>query len=337
MLGFSVGKNWKVRRVFRVGTIASLAFSVPLAVRAQAQFTARVTRQEKGSKKAAQTEPSAPTFTLVGAGDIATCEHLESAQATARLIQQIPGTVFAAGDLAYEQGSPDQFRNCYDKTWGEFKDRTEPALGNHEYGDRAAVGYFQYWGAQAGPAGKGYYSYDLGGWHIVVLNTNCNVKALGGCDRGSPQEAWLRSDLTKHPEACILAYGHHALFSSGVFKSHALHPRLRPFWEDLYAAHADLVLAGHEHSYERFAPQDPQGNPDPARGIREIVVGTGGRSHSPLGMPTPNSEVRNWQTYGVLKLTLSRGKYHWEFIPVEGQTFHDSGDGVCHNAPSTAD
>ena len=179
--------------------------------------------------------------------------------------------------------------------------------------------------------------YNLGGWHIVVLNTNCNVQAMGGCERGSPEEAWLRSDLAKYPKACILAYGHHPLFSSGVFKSHALHPRLRPFWEDLYAAHADLVLAGHEHSYERFAPQDPQGNPDAARGIREIVVGTGGRSHSPLGMPTPNSEVRNWQTYGVLKLTLSRGKYHWEFIPVEGQTFHDSGDGVCHNAPSTAD
>ena len=160
---------------------------------------------------------------------------------------------------------------------------------------------------------------------------------MGGCDRGSPQEAWLRSDLRKHPHACVLAYGHHALFSSGVFKSHALHPRLRPFWEDLYTAHADLVLAGHEHSYERFAPQDPQGNLDPVHGIREIVVGTGGRSHSPLGVPTPNSEVRNWTTYGVLKLTLSPGKYHWEFIPVEGQTFHDSGDGVGHNAPATAD
>ena len=328
-------KTWRVRQVFRIGTFASLAFSLLLVLRPQADT--RVTREAKGSENGAQTEQPARTFTLVGAGDIATCRHLESAQATARLIEQIPGTVFAAGDLAYESGSPDQFRNCYDKTWGEFKDRTQPALGNHDYGDRAAIGYFGYWGAQAGPVGKGYYSYDLGDWHIVVLNTNCDVKAMGGCDRGSPEEAWLRRDLAKYRNACVLAYGHHALFSSGVFKSHALHPGLRPFWEDLYAAHADLVLAGHEHSYERFAPQDPQGNLDPVRGIREIVVGTGGRSHSPLGVPTPNSEVRNWTTYGVLKLTLSRGKYHWEFIPVEGQTFHDSGDGVCHNLPSTAD
>ncbi len=332
-----VSVNWKVRQVFRIAAVASLAFSVPLVLRPQADSATRETRAEQRSGNSAQTEPSARTFTLVGAGDIASCQHLESAQATARLIEQIPGTVFAAGDLAYEKGSPDQFRNCYDQTWGGFKDRTQPALGNHEYGDRAAIGYFEYWGARAGPADKGYYSYDLGDWHIVVLNTNCDVHAMGGCDRGSPQEAWLRSDLSKHPNACVLAYGHHALFSSGVFKSHALHPRLRPFWEDLYAAHADLVLAGHEHSYERFAPQDPQGNSDPVRGIREIVVGTGGRSHSPLGVPTPNSEVRNWTTYGVLKLTLSRGKYHWEFIPVEGQTFHDSGDGVCHNAPATAD
>ena len=332
MLGFCVGKNSKITQVFRIGAVASLAFSVPLAVRILAHFPPHATRPEKGPKKTGQSEPSAPTFTLVGAADIATCEHLENAQATARLIEQIPGTVFAAGDLAYEKGSPEDFRNCYDKTWGEFKDRTQPALGNHEYGDPEATGYFRYWGEQAGPARKGYYSYNLGGWHIVVLNTNCNVQAMGGCEQGSPEEAWLRSDLAKYPKACILAYGHHPLFSSGVFKSHALHPRLRPFWEDLYTAHADLVLAGHEHSYERFAPQDPEGNPDPTSGIREIVVGTGGRSHSPLGLPTPNSEVRNWQTYGVLRLTLSRGKYHWEFIPVEGRTFHDSGDGVCHNA-----
>jgi len=210
-------------------------------------------------------------------------------------------------------------------------------LGNHEYVDPTAAGYFQYWGAQAGPAGKGFYSYDLGDWHIVVLNTNCGITAMGGCDKDSPQETWLKADLIKHPDACILAYGHHALFSSGVFKSHAVHPEVKPLWDDLYAAHADLVLAGHEHSYERFAPQDPQGNAEPVNGIREIVVGTGGRSHDPLGVPTPNSEVRDWKTYGVLKLTLAPGKYSWEFIPVEGETFHDSGSGVCHNAPPTAD
>lgn len=332
MPGFSAKKKRKVRRMVGMGSLAILALS-PLSFRAQVDVATRVTRQANPSQETSPTEPSSRTFTLVGAGDISTCKHLEGAQATADLIRQIPGTVFAAGDLAYEKGSPDQFRNCYDKAWGEFKDRTEPALGNHEYGTHAALGYFQYWGAQAGPAGKGYYSYDLGDWHIVVLNTNCSVTGMGGCTRGSPEEVWLRSDLAKYPDRCILAYGHHPRFSSGLFRRHAWHPELTPFWEDLYAAHADLVLAGHEHSYERFAPQDPQGNPDPERGIREIVVGTGGRSHSPLGLPAPNSEVRDWKTYGVLKLTLSPGKYHWEFIPVEGQTFHDSGDGVCHDLP----
>jgi hypothetical protein len=289
----------------------------------------------------AQANPSARTneaehaYVLVGAGDIASCKSPAGAQATARLIEQIPGTVFAAGDLAYDSGSPDEFEFCYGPMWGRFKDRTKPAMGNHEYGNPTAHGYFDYWGPQAGPRGKGYYSYDLGAWHIVVLNTNCSAKSLGGCGTGSPQETWLKSDLSNHPNACILAYGHHALFSSGLFKSHALHPQLKPLWRDLYAAHADLVLAGHEHSYERFAPQDPDGRADSARGIREIVVGTGGRSHNPLGFASPNSEVRNWDTYGVLKLTLAPGKYWWEFIPEEGKPFRDSGSGLCHNMSSS--
>ena len=269
-------------------------------------------------------------FVLVGAGDIASCQDPEGAQATAKLIEQIPGTVFAAGDLAYEKGSPEEFKNCYDPAWGRFKDRTKPALGNHEYVDSTASGYFQYWGRLAGPPGKGYYSYDLGDWHIVVLNTNCDAKDLGGCAAGSPQETWLKEDLAKHPNACILAYGHHALFSSGVFKSHAVHPELKRLWEDLYAAHASLVLAGHEHSYERFAPQDPEGQADPKNGIREIVAGTGGRSHDLLGFAAPNSEIRDWDTFGVLKLTLSPRKYAWQFIPEEGKSFRDSGSGDCH-------
>lgn len=337
MRSFEIWGKGQLQRVFQIGVLGALLAAIPRTALAQAGSGDSAARPENAFQKAAQMEHSGETFTLIGAGDIATCKHLDSAQATAKLIKQIPGTVFAAGDLAYDKGSLDQFKNCYGKTWGVFKDRTKPALGNHEYVDHAATGYFQYWGMQAGPTDKGYYSYTLGDWHIVVLNTNCNIKKMGGCDKGSPQENWLRADLAKHPNACILAYGHHALFSSGVFKSHALHPQLRPLWEDLYAAHADLILAGHEHSYERFAPQDPQGNADTAHGIREIVVGTGGRSHSPLGVPTPNSEVREWKTYGVLKLTLATGRYHWEFMPVEGETFRDSGSGVCHNAPHTAD
>lgn len=273
------------------------------------------------------------SYVLVGAGDIASCGHIEGAEITARLIEQIPGTVFAAGDLAYESGVWEQFRDCYGKTWGRFKNRTRPALGNHEYVDPAATGYFDYWGTRGGPRGKGYYSYDLGDWHVVVLNTNCKVKGVGGCDLGSPQEAWLKQDLAGHPNACILAYGHHPLFSSGLFKSHAEHPELKPLWEDLYAAHADVVLVGHEHSYERFAPQDPDGKKDPEHGIREFVVGTGGRSHDFFGFTASNSEARNSDTYGVLKLTLTPGKYAWEFIPEPGKPFRDAGSGDCHNAP----
>jgi hypothetical protein len=273
--------------------------------------------------------PDGKTFVLVRAGDIESCKAPEGARATTQLLEKIPGTVFAAGDLAYDRGSAAEFKNWYDQTWGEFKTRTRPTLGNHEYADHTASGYFQYCGKQAGPAGKGYYSYDLGSWHIVALNTNCYSSILGGCAVGSPQELRLKADLGEHLNACLLAYGHHALFSSGVFKSHAVHPELKDLWRDLYAAHAAVVLAWHEHSYERFAPQYPDGHADPINGIREIVVGTGGRSHDPLGFALANSEMRNTDTYGVLKLTLSPGHYAWEFIPAEGKTFTDSGSADC--------
>jgi len=286
-------------------------------------------RKTVGTKK----NKNSGTFILVGAGDIAACDSLEGAEATAKLIDGIPGEVFAAGDLAYENGTAEEFKNCYDKTWGRFKNRTHPAPGNHEfYGSKDGSPYFDYWGAQAGEREKGYYSFDLGSWHVVALNTNCAAPDLGGCDAGSPQDVWLQKDLAGHPQSCIVAFGHHALYSSGVLKSHAIHPELRQLWRDLYNAHADLVLNGHEHSYERFAPQDPYGGLDEKRGIREFVVGTGGRDHGPLGFPIPNSQVRNAGTFGVLKLTLSPGKYSWEFVPVEGASeFHDSGAGSCHN------
>ena len=286
-------------------------------------------RKTVGTKKNKNSGP----FILVGAGDIAACNSLEGAEATAKLIDGIPGEVFAAGDLAYENGTAEEFKNCYDKTWGRFKNRTHPAPGNHEfYGSKDGSPYFDYWGAQAGKPEKGYYSFDMGSWHVIALNTNCAAPGLGGCDAGSPQDMWLQKDLAEHQKSCIVAFGHHALYSSGVFKSHAIHPELRQLWRDLYNAHADLVLNGHEHSYERFAPQDPYGNLDEKRGIREFVVGTGGRSHGPLGFPVPNSLVRNAGTFGVLKLTLSPGEYSWEFVPVEGASeFHDSGEGNCHN------
>jgi acid phosphatase type 7 len=317
---------------------ALLLAALAVQANAQVEYPAQPAAPVKAAEAPTAQEPAANnTYVLVGAGDIASCKYPEGAEATAKLIEKIPGAVFAAGDLAYEHGSAAEFKNCYGATWGKFKDRTRPALGNHEYVDPGAAAYFQYWGEQAGEAGKGYYSYDLGVWHIVVLNTNCTAPGLRGCGKGSPQELWLHDDLKAHPNSCVVAYGHHALYSSGIFRKHAVHAELRQLWIDLYEAHADLMLVGHEHSYERFAPQDPDGKLDFTHGIREIVAGTGGRSHDPLGFAIPNSEVRNADTFGVLKVTLSPHAYAWEFIPVPGGTFRDSGAGVCHNqAPQEA-
>ena len=262
---------------------------------------------------------------LVGAGDIADCANLLGAGATAKLLDSIPGTVFTVGDNAYDSGTAEQFANCYDPTWGRHKARTRPAVGNHEFHSGGATPYFNYFGANAGDPSKGYYSYDLGTWHIIVLNSECTE--VGGCQTGSAQEKWLRADLQAHPAACIAAYWHKPLFSSGA--RHGNDPEVRPFWDDLYAAHATLVLGGHDHDYERFAPQDPDGKLDPKHGIREIVVGTGGKSHRPFAAPLPASEVRNDDTFGVLKLTLHVNSYDWEFVPEEGKTFRDFGSDSC--------
>jgi hypothetical protein len=262
---------------------------------------------------------------LVGAGDIADCSNLLGAGATAKLLDSIAGTVFTAGDNAYDSGTAEQFANCYDPTWGRHKARTRPSVGNHEFHSGGAAPYFNYFGANAGDPSKGYYSYDLGSWHIIVLNSECTE--VGGCETGSAQEKWLRADLQSHPAACIAAYWHKPLFSSGARHGNDL--EVKPFWDDLYAAHATLVLGGHDHDYERFAQQNPDGKLDPEHGIREIVVGTGGKSHRPFAAPLPASEVRNDDTFGVLKLTLHLKSYDWEFIPEEGKTFRDSGSDSC--------
>jgi hypothetical protein len=264
---------------------------------------------------------------LVGAGDIASCDDLAGAEATAKLIEKIPGTVFAAGDLAYPDGSDEQFAKCYTPTWGRFKERTRPTPGNHEYHSNGASGYARYFGAAAGNPKLGYYSYDLGAWHIIALNSEC--AQVGGCGAGSPEGKWLQQDLAQHPAKCTLAYLHKPLYSSGA--SHGNDVGMKPFWQMLYAAGADVVLAGHDHDYERFAPQDPDGHADPNRGIREFVVGTGGKnSHRNFARPQLNSEIRQADTFGVLKLTLHPSTYDWEFVPEAGKTFHDSGTGSCH-------
>jgi hypothetical protein len=272
-------------------------------------------------------DPQSSDPVLVGAGDIASCDDLAGAEATAKLIDHIPGTVFAAGDLAYPDGSDEQFANCYGPTWGRFKDRTRPAAGNHEYHSDGASGYARYFGAAAGDPKKGYYSYELGAWHIIVLNSECDQ--VGGCDAASPQGKWLRQDLADSKTTCTLAYWHKALFSSGG--KHGNDPQMKPFWDALYLAGADVVLNGHDHDYERFAPQDPDGKLDKERGIREFVVGSGGKnSHRLFGATKPNSETRNAEAFGVLKLTLHAKSYDWEFIPEAGKTYTDSGTGTCH-------
>ena len=277
--------------------------------------------QTKPVVRAAMDEPAI----LVGAGDIADCRDLSGAEATAKLLEQVPGTVMAVGDLAYPDGSVENFQ-CYDKTWGRAKARTRPAVGNHEFHAAGGTPYFDYFGASAGDPKDGYYSYELGTWHIVVLNSEC--RDVGGCDADSRQVQWLRTDLAAHPAACTLAYWHKPLFSSG--SAHGNDPEMRPLWQALYDANADVVINGHDHNYERFAPQTPDGRSDAARGIREFVVGTGGKNHRPIVLAKPNSESRNADAYGVLKLTLRAGAYDWQFIPEPGKQFSDSGTGKCH-------
>ena len=265
------------------------------------------------------------TAILVGAGDIADCKDLSGAEATGKLLDQIPGTVMAVGDLAYPDGSKENFV-CYDKTWGRAKSRTRPAPGNHEFHSSGATPYFEYFGAAPGDPKTGYYSYELGTWHIIVLNSEC--KDVGGCEPGSPQEKWLRADLAAHPVACTLAYWHKPLFSSG--SAHGNDLTVKPLWDALYEANADVIIGGHDHDYERFAPQAPDGAADPKRGIREFVVGTGGKNHRPFGPPIRNSEVRDATAFGVLKLTLKPNSYEWQFVPESGKSFTDSGTGTCH-------
>ena len=266
--------------------------------------------------------PPGTTNVLVGTGDIADCGSTGD-EATAALLDGFNGTVFTAGDNAYNDGSATNFTQCYEPSWGRHRARTRPSPGNHDYNTSGAADYYAYFGALAGEAGKGYYSYDIGDWHIISLNSNISMSA------GSAQETWLRADLAASSLSCTLAYWHHPRFSSGTH--HGSSSSAEPLWQALYDAGAEIVVSGHEHNYERFAPQKPDGTADPATGIREFVVGTGGTGHyDDLGTQLPNSEVFNGTTFGVIKLTLGPGTYSWSFVPVAGETFTDSGTGSCH-------
>jgi hypothetical protein len=249
-----------------------------------------------------------------------------------------PEAVLTLGDYQYYCGGYAAAIKSYDPTWGRFKSMTFPVVGNHEYltspengvgtgcddSNAAAAGYFKYYGERAGSPGKGYYSFDLGAWHLIALNTQCSQ--VGGCGGGSPQEKWLQGDLAAHPTKCTLAFWHIPLWSSGGRANR----NSATFVKDLYDHDADLILTGHDHDYERFAPQDPSSKPDPARGLRAFVVGTGGADHTHFDEIFPNSEARDDKTFGVLKLTLHPTSYDWEFLPEPGSTFTDAGSQACH-------
>jgi calcineurin-like phosphoesterase family protein len=276
-----------------------------------------------GANPGGPTDPPPPPPTggsrvLVGAGDIGMCGSPGPA-ATARLIDGIDGAVFTAGDNAYPNGSARDFAACYDPTWGRHRDRTYPTPGNHDYETPGASAYFDYFGEIAGAPGLGFYSFDLGSWHVLALNSNIRVEP------GSPQYAFVTRDLALHPTPCTLAIWHHPVFSSGPNGNNRY---MADIYRALYDANADIVINGHDHWYERFGPQDADGRPDTARGIRQFVVGTGGAEQTGLARQQPNSEFQ-LRAFGVLKLTLNPGSYEWSFVQTSGAVV-DFATGRCH-------
>jgi len=265
-----------------------------------------------------QTSPlqvAAASVVLVGAGDISTCSN-NNDEATAKLLDGISGTVFTAGDNAYDSGTYTQYTNCYHPTWGRHKSRTKPVPGNHEYNTSGAAGYFKYFSNVSS-----YYAYNLGDWRIYALNSEIDVSST------SAQVKWLKNDLAANPKRCVLAYWHKPRWSSG--SHYGSNSKYQTLWKTLYDAKAELVISGHEHNYERFKEMNASGTAS-SPGMREFVVGTGGASHYGFGSTLSTSQVRNSSTYGVLKLTLNSTSYSWKFIPVAGKTFTDSGTTYCH-------
>jgi hypothetical protein len=266
---------------------------------------------------------------VYAAGDIADCRRVppdaSGAAVTARMVETglaaAPDAVaITLGDHTYPIGLYEEFTFCYQPTWGRFRDRTHPAPGNHEYNSPGAAGYYRYFGAAAGPERRGYYSFMLGGWHVVSINSNLQPSAH------QRQLDWLKNTLAQTPAKCTLAYWHHPLFSSG---GHGNQPRMRDVWKILEAAGADVVLAAHDHNYERFAPQTSDGRRDEQRGIRQFVVGTGGARLTPILFRKANSEAVENSTHGVLRLVLKESGYEWEFLAAAGG-FSDRGATLCH-------
>jgi hypothetical protein len=308
--------------------LAACSASEPPADLAVSPETSLADRAAAAVDRAAADRSLAPV-TLVGAGDIAWCEPpgVGSGEVTAKLLDALPGAIFTVGDNSNGNGTLAEYQGCFGPSWGRHLARIRPAPGNHDYTTAIPDGadYHAYFGAAAGPKGKGYYSYDLGAWHIVVLNSECN---LVSCAAGSEQETWLRADLAAHPSRCTLAIMHrpHLSYSSPTGSSYT-----RALFAALHAAGVDLLLSGHYHWYERFRPMGPDGKADPAQGIRQFIVGTGGSL--PMfntGGWIPESELHLEGTFGVLKLTLHPDRYDWSFIPEAGKTATDSGTAPCH-------
>ena len=266
--------------------------------------------------------PAATDAVVIAAGDIAQCSSTGDEETAALVAANPTATVLTLGDNAYPKGSARDFASCYHPSWGTFKARTRPVPGNHEYRTDGAADYFTYFGAAAGDPTKGYYSFNLGMWHIVALNSNCKDIA---CEAGSAQEQWLRADLAANRHLCKLAYFHHPRFSSG---QHGASPLVDGLWQALYDGGVDVVLNGHDHNYERFAKQNPDGVAD-VRGIRQFVVGTGGAERRQFRQIVPNSQVRHDASSGVLRLKLRTNAYEWQFLPGPGTTFTDSGVSAC--------
>jgi acid phosphatase type 7 len=273
------------------------------------------------ASSASQGQPA----TLLAAGDIADCSS-SGDEATAKLLEGKFGTIAALGDLVYPGGSLERYRKCYAPSWGQFLNRTRPALGNHDVQEDGGAGYFAYFGSpRAGTPGAGFYRYDLGAWRVIVLNSNCWMKAAG-CRPDSPQTRWLEETLKNDPRRCTIAYWHHPRYSSGL---HGSSLEVKPLFEVLYRAGVDLALTGHDHLYERFAPMDANGNADSDGGLRQFVVGTGGKSHYPVRAVQPNSQVRLENTDGILDLSLEPDRYAWRFVTTAGKV-GDAGRDVCH-------
>jgi hypothetical protein len=271
--------------------------------------------------------PSQSGVSVVAAGDIGQCFGLPAAGSgparTAALVRPTDAFVLTLGDNVYENGTAEEFANCFDPTWGAFKDRIHPAPGNHDYNTPGAGPYFDYFGAKAGPDRRGYYSFDQAGWHFIMLNGVADVAP------GSAQYRWLESDLAQsRDKQCTVAVLHYPAFNSGA--GYGSNLAMRPMFALLQSAGVEMVLSGHEHIYERFAPQRADGTADPARGMRQFVVGTGGHELNPIGTPLPNSEFRYNATWGVLRFTLLQGSYGWQFVPVGGVAPIDVGAANCH-------